>query len=323
MNESEAFHFPPELFGQLVDTIPLLCRSKRDVVLFFRGAGMPASMTVDTDEQLATDRSAINKYDIARTFLTALNEGGDRTLSMRRELLRRVVEFDDFSVCWPEKQNEAVGRVAQIQKTVNAKDTITRINLAHKQQTDAARAEREREQTAQRAERQKRKTAIVEAKTKLFGVFAEADAQRRGKQLEVALNALFAACGILVEEDVRRKGGDGVGVVEQIDGVIKIDNELLLVEIKWWSESIGYAEISPHISRLMLRAGVSGLFISNSDFTPSAIKVAEDFLNQRTLVLCTLQEIVALLEREGDLEDFIRKKITAARVNRLPLKKIL
>jgi len=32
---AEAFHYPPEILSLLVDTIPLLCRSKKDVVLFF------------------------------------------------------------------------------------------------------------------------------------------------------------------------------------------------------------------------------------------------------------------------------------------------
>lgn len=37
---AEQFHYPPEIFNLLVDTIPLLCRSKRDVIGFFQGAGV-------------------------------------------------------------------------------------------------------------------------------------------------------------------------------------------------------------------------------------------------------------------------------------------
>ena len=40
------FHYPPELFSLLVDTIPLLNRSKKDVLLFFRGAGVPAGQRI-------------------------------------------------------------------------------------------------------------------------------------------------------------------------------------------------------------------------------------------------------------------------------------
>jgi hypothetical protein len=41
------FHYPPELFNLLVDTIPRLNRSKNDVLLFFRGAGVPSSLFED------------------------------------------------------------------------------------------------------------------------------------------------------------------------------------------------------------------------------------------------------------------------------------
>jgi restriction system protein len=41
------FDYPPELFNLLVDTIPLLHRSKKDVLLFLRGAGVPDSMLAD------------------------------------------------------------------------------------------------------------------------------------------------------------------------------------------------------------------------------------------------------------------------------------
>lgn len=41
------FHYPPELFHLLVDVVPLLNRSKQDVLVFFRGAGVPDSITSD------------------------------------------------------------------------------------------------------------------------------------------------------------------------------------------------------------------------------------------------------------------------------------
>ena len=96
----DRFHYPPELLSQLIDTIPLLCKSKKDTLLFFRGAGMTPTMMAEVEETFDADRSAINKYEIARRLLTRLNELGDRTLAIRRELLRRVVEFEDFTRCW-------------------------------------------------------------------------------------------------------------------------------------------------------------------------------------------------------------------------------
>jgi len=164
--------------------------------------------------------------------------------------------------------------------------------------------------------------AARRAKDDLIALSQHSDPHKRGKELERTLNALFAACGVLITEDFRRTGDAG-GVVEQVDGVIEVDHELFLVEMKWWAEKISHAELGPHLSRLMLRSGVSGLFISNSGYTPSAIEAAVGFLNQRVLVLCTVDEIVVLLERGDDLIEFLRKKIRSARLERKPFKEIL
>jgi restriction system protein len=149
---------------------------------------------------------------------------------------------------------------------------------------------------------------VENAKRDLFALFGENDAHRRGKALERVLNDLFRAHDILVAEDFRRKGGDGAGIVEQIDGVIELDSQLLLVEMKWWESPLGPAEVSQHINRLLLRNSVGGIFISSSDYTPAALEMCRDFLQQRILVLCTLREVVDLLNREGDLPSFLRRR---------------
>src|SRR5712692_1149020 len=91
-----AFHYPPELFNLLVDTIPLLNRSKKDVLLFFRGAGVPNNMIEDIVQRLNTAPSEINKFEITRSVLDRLNARGEATLRERREVLRRVVDCTNF-----------------------------------------------------------------------------------------------------------------------------------------------------------------------------------------------------------------------------------
>jgi restriction endonuclease Mrr len=168
-----------------------------------------------------------------------------------------------------------------------------------------------------------RRERVEKAKTNLFALFAETNPQRRGKALEAVLNDLFRAYDVLVAEDFRRKGGDGSGVVEQIDGVIEIDSQMFLVEMKWWADPLGPEEVSPHISRLMLRSGVSGIFISNSEYTTAAIGMCRDFLQQRVLVLCTLREIVDVLNRETDLVAMLRAKVRSAKLDRNPFKEVV
>jgi hypothetical protein len=64
MTTDITFHYPPELFTLLVDTIPLLNRSKKDVVLFFRGAGVPHNLLEDIAQRLAIAPREMNKFDI-------------------------------------------------------------------------------------------------------------------------------------------------------------------------------------------------------------------------------------------------------------------
>ena len=50
------YQYPPDLFQLLVDTIPALCRSKTDVLDFFRGAGVGHRDVGDLAEKVRTDR---------------------------------------------------------------------------------------------------------------------------------------------------------------------------------------------------------------------------------------------------------------------------
>jgi restriction system protein len=311
------FQYPPELFSLMVDVIAVLCRSKNDVILFFRGAGIPPALTADIEEALRTNRDSVRKHESARTILTRVNEGGDALLAARRELLKRVTEFEDFSRCYENDVMKAKGLVAEIRRVVEVKDSFTRMKQERDREVETRRAEQLKRTAAARERRQN----IEAAKIGLFALFGETNPQRRGKALERVLNDLFRAYGALVAEDFSRKGADG-GVEEQIDGVIELDAQMYLVEMKWWNSPLGPAEVSPHISRLMLRQGVSGIFISTSEYTPAAVSMCRDFLQQRILVLCTLREIVDALNREADPLDMLRAKIRAAKLERNPFKEI-
>src|SRR4051812_10094953 len=95
-----SYHYPPELLELLVDTIPVLGRAKEFPLEFFRGAGVPEKYLSDWREKLLTDRQSVTKCHITRSVLLRLNEGHDSTLGQRREVLKRVVEFEDFTACW-------------------------------------------------------------------------------------------------------------------------------------------------------------------------------------------------------------------------------
>ena len=88
--------------------------------------------------------------------------------------------------------------------------------------------------------------------------------------------------------------------------------------MKWYSSPVGRAEVSEHLVRLMSRAEGRGIFVSASEYTRPAVAVARDFLNHKVLVLATLEEIVGLLETEGELSDLLTKKVNAALIDRNP-----
>jgi len=135
------YHYPPELFNLLVDTIPLLCRSKKDTVLFFKGAGVGSNLTSDVEHHVLYDKDNINKYEIVRTILSKINEKGETTLRERREILKRVTEFESFSNCWPNDQLKAKGLVSEIRRVINVKDSFTRMRQEREKEKEKSRLE--------------------------------------------------------------------------------------------------------------------------------------------------------------------------------------
>ncbi len=311
-----SFHYPPELFTLLIDVIPKLCKSKRDVLLFFQGAGMAASVLQPYEQMLRTDKNAFNKYHVTRELLTKLNEQGERSLRVRRELLKRVTEFEDFSLCWDNDRAAAHGLVAQIRDVINVKDSFTRMRM----EKDEEKRKRIEEQEAATKARQERISNRARVKAELYALFGEQDAHKRGKMLERVLNDLFACYDVLVREAFTNKGKCGEGIIEQIDGLIELEGHLYLVEMKWWSSPIGVGDVSPHLVRVFSRGGQArGLFISYTDFTDPAIAQCRDALSQgAVVVLSTLQEIVSLLEGNGDLKVWLKRKLNAAIIDKQP-----
>jgi restriction system protein len=312
------FHYPPELMNLLIDTIPRLCRSYEDTLQFFQGAGVEFALTADLWVRLKNDRKSLNKFKIARTVLTRLNQRGEATLRERREIVKRVTEWEDFSTCWESDRLEAQGLVSQIRNVVNVKDSFTRMKEERSKERQQHSSKREAEANAVR----KRKEAIAQVKDALFALFREPDPRRRGKALEGVLNRLFAAYDILVREAFTLTGDGGEGVVEQIDGVIELDSHLYFVEVKWWQKPVGVDEISQHMMRVFLRAEARAIIVSASEFTAPAVVACKEALSQKVVTLCTLQEVVMLLERQSDLPAFLRRKIHATIVEKNPFPKV-
>jgi len=166
--QTDTFHYPPELFDLLIQAIPVLCRGKKDVLLFFRGSGVPETLYADLQNQLTSDKDSINKYDIARQILTRINEKKDSYLSQRRELLKRVSEFESFANCWPKDQYAARGYVAEVRKIIQTKDAFTRMEIEREKEL----AKHRKSQQDKIDELHKKKEKIEIIKKQLYALFA-------------------------------------------------------------------------------------------------------------------------------------------------------
>lgn len=308
------FHYPPELLSLLVDTIPRLCRSKADVFLFFRGAGVPDSIGDDLRQRLKENRDSVNKFDIARTVLTRLNERGEAALRERREVVKRVVEFEDYSTCWPADQLKAKGLVAEIRRVVDVKDAFTRINLERQREVDARRATAH---AAARAE-QERTAKLTDAHRRFCDAVVEKNPQARGTKLEHAVNALFGAHGISVRESFRIVDEKDAHVIEQIDGVIELDDGLYLAEMKWLAAPVGVGDVSRHLVRVYHRGQTRGVFVSATEFTEPALQTCCEALQKTVVVLALVEELIMVLERQLDLKAFLKAKVRAAQIEKKP-----
>jgi restriction system protein len=312
----EAYHFPPDLIDLLIDTIPLLCRSKPNVLDFFSGCGVPRGTLADLKQRVDADRAAVSKYEIVRTILTRINEGGDRTLAQRRQVIKRVTEFHDFSVCWPADQLKARGLVASIRDLVNVKDTFTRIS----QERDSDRQQHMRQQAAEAETVQRHRAESASLRRRLADLKSMNNTRHRGLAFEGVLNDIFKLDGLNVREAFTLSTDDGQ-VSEQIDGLIVLDGHPILVEAKWRAAPLGVNDVSRHLVRVYGRpSAVHGLIVSASEFTTPAIEECQRALTQRVFMLAEVNELLLLLEQpDASLRKWLGAKLLAASVDRQPL----
>lgn len=318
MKPNDIFHYPTELFSLLVDTIPLLNKSKKDVVIFFQSAGVPNQVLGDMKDKVEQDKDSINKYEIARTILTRINQETDTYLRERREILKRVCEFENFSSVWDSDRLKAKGLVSEIRDTIKVKDAFTR--MQQERDKEAKKHTDEYNKKVEDIKKKKEEKEII--KREFFSLFSESNPQSRGLKLESVLNRFFEANGILVREAFRRNGEIGEGTIEQIDGVVEVDNRIYLVEMKWRKDSIGGDDMFGHLGRIYHRSNAHGIYISASGFSPAALSAAKEALVKNAMiVLCDLGEFVQILETEQDLVKYLRLKIQSAIIDKEPFTK--
>ncbi len=309
------YHYSPDLYKAVVSAISLICKGKMDIVRFFRGAGLRYSRLSELEAEVARNRDALRKHDMADELIALANEDrSDSGLALRREVIKRLVEFDNFESCWEKDQLAAMGAVAKVSSLVNQKDAFTRMAQAHDRERAARMAE-----AARKAEDSRKKADLRESiKRDLYAVVVMRPGRARGVAFEAVLNRIFALDGLNIRDPLRIVDDDGLGVVEQIDGVIELDTQTFLVEAKFWTESLGVGDVAQHMVRVGRRAGVSGLYVVHPGYTAPAVRSVRDELHRRVFVLATVEELVGLFEADASISDWLREKVHFAKVERDP-----
>jgi hypothetical protein len=226
-----------------------------------------------------------------------------------------VSEYDDFASCYPDNQLKARGAVTTVAQLINKKDSFTRLQDVREQELKCHR-------DAQRGERAKKddeRAARELIKRDLFALFGDQNPHRRGKALEGVLNRLFESERVLIREAFEVRDDETGRAIEQIDGAIELDGQVYLVEMKWWSQSLGRGDVASHLVRVYGRGQVGGIFISNSPYHPSVIADFKDALKTKTVVLVELKEIIQALSRDRLVRELLTAKIRAAALLKDPL----
>ena len=309
------YHFPPEFLELLVETIPRLVRGKEQVLTFFRNASVDERLLADLRAQLRADPKSLNKFKIARSVLVGLNEAGDAAVQPRRQVVRSIEEWEDFSGSYDNDRLEAEAFVAKVRKLRHVKDSFTRMNI-----------EREREQDKNKAAYQatveakaKRASDLVAIRDRLAACYGASDPHGRGKRLESVLNDLFSVIGISVSEAFHVVGPAGEGVVEQIDGAVRLRERLHLVEMKWWNKPLGFAEVASLTSKVFLRPECGGILIVEPTVTAPVLNhLHEAIVKGACIITVDLQEIYQALSAGQDVKDLLLSRLDRAVLHKQP-----
>lgn len=309
MNEGVPGHLRPDLIEKLVTAISHLVWSKQAALDLFRNAGVPDGLFRDFQDQLQRDKDRVKKPIMARTILQRMNDAGDapNAIRMRRELVRRVVEWKDYTTCPPNCDAIARGAVAAVQEVVGKYDFLTEI----RQDRDRRVSEHMHKVEVEREAHARRVTEWQSIKTDFAKCFGCADPHERGRAFEKVMNRLFLHANLSARPPFTLRGESGKPL-EQIDGSIELEHFIYVIEIKWWAQPVEQKEMGAFGMKVFLRDGtqVRGLFISASNYTEGAVQTAtEAFAKGRPIILMTLKEFFDVLQADGEVRQLLLDRV--------------
>ena len=310
-----SYHFPPDLFNLLVDAIPRINKTKKDLLSFFKNVGTPMPLLNKYYSIVNNDPKQISKKDITREVLEHLNSSdSNEYLAIRRKLLQRVIDFTAFNTCYEDDVDSAKARIFEIKQLVNIKDSVTKQEQFIKNERNE-KIKNKQQQLNRIIASKSKYDVMVNDFNKLFAI---TNPQLRGKSLEIVLSDIFTFFKIGIREPFCIADEETGKIYEQIDGTIELNNYLTLVEMKWEHDPIGVNPVSRFMTRLFVRSNVDGIIISYSSFTDTAPPIAKEGLSQRTVALVDLQDIFKILTLKKDLPEYFTSLIREVRLTKNP-----
>lgn len=142
------------------------------------------------------------------------------------------------------------------------------------------------------------------------GLSAE-DAQRRGLRFESLILDLFEIHGMLR----RRSYHTSDGSAEQIDGALRIDGRLALVEVKWVKSQLAASELFAFSGKVDGKfTGTIGVFISRNELSVNFLNALRTGRRQAVLVIHG-QDIDEIFKDNFPLEEYLESSLEVTSID--------
>lgn len=287
--------YSPQVFEALAECVRTIYWYKSELQSFLIRCGIPRDQVARLD--WSYKRNAVRQL---LDDLAARKASGTRLVDA---LIGGVVE-----------QDEAFPHLAKLDdgkaKVNDARQAVRRLKDLLGQQTvvaraEAARTERRTEAERQHAERRQRVEDLSKLKTRFMELAAANDEKRRGYEFQTWLRELFAI------HDLEPRGSFA-SPGEQIDGSIRLEGQLLLVESRWTKDMVDPADVRDFVGKLEQKLdNTLGLMVSVAGFTENAGTKATSG-GRLLAIFIDGQDLFPVLEGLLDLRDLLSRKLRHA-----------
>lgn len=289
--------YPPDLIEALKDALRSIYWYKRQLRSFLENSRVPTEIVAQQQWNDPQEYKAI----IVDKVVNALVMKGDEAIGPIRELIRHVVEMNDFSHLLKEDEGRRLKKEAEVNV-----ERLRQLVLQHNAKIRRQKEEREGRVKAaeQRSQAKSRFTLVEQLKARFYEIVATSNPQERGRKLEPFLFDLFDAFDLQPRGAFSLRG-------EQIDGAFEMDGGRFLMEAKWEKSPIGAREIRSFKEQVEGKLdNTLGLFISINGFTDEGVEAVQR--SRPNLILLDGEDLSAVLEGLIDLRDLLNRKLRHA-----------